>query len=214
PAYMSPEQHFGLPVGPYSDQFSFAATLYEALYGERAFGGLSWAEIRAKITRGVVPTPAHPRGPRRLFKVIARGLARRPEERWPSLDAMIEALERDPWRPRARTIATVALLGAVSAGSYAAAMPRGDAPRCAAAGDLSGVWDEARAEAVTRAFAAAGAPSAADALQRVRGRLDAYAGAWGEESRAACEATASRSASARLLDLRLACLGRRRAHLA
>ncbi|MEZ4453993.1 MAG: hypothetical protein R3B09_31335 [Nannocystaceae bacterium] len=214
PAYMSPEQHFGRPVGPYSDQFSFAATLYEALYGERAFGGESWEEIQRQIRGGVIRPPAHPRGPRRLFKILARGLALRPEERWPSVDAMIAALERDPWRSRGRALGLVGLLGAASAASFGIARASGEAPRCEAAGDLTGVWDEARAASVAEAFAAAGAPSSTDALGRVQDRLDAYADAFHDESRSLCEANASGSESPRVLDLRLACLGRRRAHLA
>jgi tetratricopeptide (TPR) repeat protein/tRNA A-37 threonylcarbamoyl transferase component Bud32 len=216
PLYMSPEQHFGRVVGPYSDQYSFALTLYEALYGEHPFAADSWDEIREQVRRGVIPPP--PPGssvPWRIYKVLLRGLAFRPQERWPSLEAMIAALEHDPWRRPFGVAAVVGLLGLASAASYAvASRQRPEPPRCqAAAQELAGVWDQARAEAVASAFAATEVEFAADALERVRDRLDGYAQAWLAESRAVCEAHASGAQTGRLIDLRTACLGRRKAHL-
>ena len=39
PAYMAPEQHMGLHVGPYTDQYAFCVSLYEALYGAASIRG-------------------------------------------------------------------------------------------------------------------------------------------------------------------------------
>ncbi|MFY0542413.1 hypothetical protein [Nannocystis pusilla] len=123
PAYMSPEQHFGRPAGPTSDQFSFSITLYEALYGVRPFIGDSWAAIRLQVQDGIIPAPPlESPVPRRLFKVIQRGLALEPGDRWPSLAAMIAALEHDPWKARVRLAAMAGLIGAASLASYAVAV--------------------------------------------------------------------------------------------
>src|SRR5690606_37640545 len=39
PAYMAPEQHDGAEVDARADQFSFCVTVWEALFGQRPFGG-------------------------------------------------------------------------------------------------------------------------------------------------------------------------------
>jgi len=217
PIYMSPEQHFGRPAGPAADQFSFSVTLFEALYGCRPFDADTWEGLRVQIRAGVVPQPPPLDSPvpRRLFRVIERGLATSVGARWPSMQAMIAALEHDPWRMRARAAAMAGLVAVASGASYAVAMTQGGVGRCEAnAAQLAGVWDTGRAAAVSRAFVATRAAFAPAALSRVKERLDAYADALRGERLAACEAHASGAQTARVTDLRNACLSRRTAHLA
>ena len=216
PAYMSPEQHHGGTCSPFSDQFSFSVTLYEALYGVRPFRGDTREAIREQIDRGPVPPPPpESRVPRWLFKIVARGLARRPEQRWPSLDDMLAALAHDPRHAWLRAATVVGLLAAATLGGYAATVTHTPAAeRCsAAAREIAAVWSPARRVAVARAFVATGAPFAADAWRRVDHRLDAYSTAWARERAAACEAHAAGLQSPALLDLRTACLERRKLHM-
>ena len=215
PAYMAPEQHFGEPIGPAADQFSFAVTLYEALYGERPFSGTSLEEIHMRIRRGVVPPPP-PRSPvpRRVYKAILRGLARHPEDRWPNMQGFIAALEHDPWRIRSR-VAVAALVCVTAVVSYGVASSRAaEAPRCQGSErELAGVWDDEREAAVAAAFRATQVEFAAETLTRVDARLDAYREAWIHEHRAACDAHASGAETASMMELRVTCLGRRKVHL-
>ncbi|WAS93543.1 serine/threonine-protein kinase [Nannocystis punicea] len=215
PTYMSPEQHMGGAIEPASDQFSFGVTLYEALYGVRPFLAASWEELKQKVRSGVVPPPRDSTVPGRIFRIIARSLAPTPELRWPSLEHMLGALERDPRRTVLRVAGIVAVAGAAAAGSYVLALSQQEAStQCTgAAAELAGVWDDERAAAAEQAFVATASPLAADAWRRVDARLDAYALAWTEGRTQACEAHASGSQSTSLFDRRTACLARRRAEL-
>jgi eukaryotic-like serine/threonine-protein kinase len=88
PAYMSPEQLEGRPVDARSDQFSFCVALHEALYGLRPFAVEAPREQRWTPRR-----PASGRHlPRPVKAALARGLALEPAARFPSMDALLDAL--------------------------------------------------------------------------------------------------------------------------
>ena len=84
--YMSPEQLEGRTAEARSDLFSFGAVLFEMLAGRMAFDGPSQASIIAAILNG--PTPRLPEmggvSLPRLERVVAKCLAKDPDERWQS----------------------------------------------------------------------------------------------------------------------------------
>jgi serine/threonine protein kinase len=101
PAYMAPEQHEGLACDARADQFSFCVALWEGLYGSRPFAGANQIEVADAIRAGAVqPVPRDSGVPRWLHRVLLRGLARDPAERFPSMQALLEELERDRGRLR------------------------------------------------------------------------------------------------------------------
>ena len=112
PAYMAPEQHRGEHVDARTDQFAFCVALYEALYGERPFAGDDYESVRAAVLEGRVrPERAGARVPRTLRGILLRGLAPRPGDRWPTMEAILAALGRDRAKiPRRIAAAALALI--------------------------------------------------------------------------------------------------------
>ena len=106
PAYMAPEQFLGTPTDARSDQFSFCIALYEALYGERPFEGSTMSTLTANVVQGNVrDAPAGSKVPLWVRKVLLRGLMPRAKDRWPSMEALIEALGKDPSVQRRKWLA-------------------------------------------------------------------------------------------------------------
>ncbi|MFZ6180286.1 protein kinase domain-containing protein [Nannocystis pusilla] len=216
PAYMSPEAHRGEPSTAASDQFSFCVSLYQCLYGQSPFDTTSMATLLADLRRGrIAPPPAGTPVPARIFRAIRRGLAPTPEGRFPSMTALLAALERDPGATYRRVAALVATAGVTAfAGFWAANSGDPGAQVCPdAQAELAGVWDAARARSVRDALAALGTPAADEALAAALPRLDRYAASWVEMRNEACRAHAEGRQSTPLFDLRTACLDQRRASL-
>jgi len=97
PCYGAPETLSGGAYGPASDQFSFAAVLYEAATGKRAFPG---EEAMAVAQRVIHEHPVKPsaaavagsRVPPALDAVIMRGLAKRPADRFARIANLVAAV--------------------------------------------------------------------------------------------------------------------------
>ena len=99
PAYSAPESISNGEFSPQSDQFSLAATLYEALSRRRAFPGEDAVSVAARITNEEPPGIADGCGlDRHVDGVLSRGLSKDPEKRFASArefgDALAEALGR------------------------------------------------------------------------------------------------------------------------
>lgn len=138
--YMAPEQLLGGEVGPWSDQFSFCVTLYEALYGVRPYPGENPIEVAAAFNQGRLVEPEDRRGvPPRVHEAVLRGLSVDPEERFGAMDNLLSALEaeiRTSWRTRLGIAALACFLTASIAGGWLWArrtpepQPTGPAPVC------------------------------------------------------------------------------------
>jgi formylglycine-generating enzyme required for sulfatase activity len=102
PAYMAPEQAAG-DATMASDQFSFCITAWEAFTGQRPFGGATTAERLANIRAGSVIEPDGERTlPPPIDAALRRGLAADPAQRFPSMTALLDAIEPPP-RPQRLT---------------------------------------------------------------------------------------------------------------
>ncbi len=93
PGYIAPEILRHQPVDGRADQFSFCAALYAAVNGERPFEPLDGAN-RIAQTLGTLRQPPSGIVPRWLQRIIARGLAVDPRDRWPTIDALAAAIEQ------------------------------------------------------------------------------------------------------------------------
>ncbi len=94
PAYMAPEQFLGWATGPHSDQFSFCLALYEALLGRSPFPGASSIErISAMLRSQYAEPPADSQIPPRVVESLRRGLSFRYQDRFPSMSALLDALD-------------------------------------------------------------------------------------------------------------------------
>jgi Serine/threonine protein kinase len=93
--YMSPEQASGRPVDFRSDQFALGLIAYEMLAGRRAFSRPTAVEtLSAVIREEPVPLSSlRTDVPRALQDLIARCLAKRPEDRFASTRELAAALE-------------------------------------------------------------------------------------------------------------------------
>jgi serine/threonine-protein kinase len=90
PNYMSPEQvRTGLVDGR-SDLFSAGLILYEVIAGEKAYQADNIVSLLYKIAHEDPPLGSLPEGPQwaRLRQVVARSLAREPDDRYPDARAM------------------------------------------------------------------------------------------------------------------------------
>jgi tRNA A-37 threonylcarbamoyl transferase component Bud32 len=109
-AYISPEQAMGHPSTAASDRYALAVVAFELLTGSKPFTAENFA---AQARAHVEDEP--PRAseldvdvPEAADRVLARGMAKEPEDRWESAGAMVRALDDALTAPPPRRAAAAA----------------------------------------------------------------------------------------------------------
>jgi serine/threonine-protein kinase len=119
PAYTSPEALSTGDFGPASDQFAFAATLYEAATGVRAFGGddpiVTAGKVSSEPPPPLDPAIGTPIVVRSLGAALSKGVAKEVIDRFASCVDLGEAVARAILRPSEAGPAIDAMLEAASA---------------------------------------------------------------------------------------------------
>ncbi len=212
PAYMAPELGRGGVADARSDQFAFCATLYEALYGERPFAGTDAASLASDIARHAVRSaPSSMRVPAWIRTLVTRGLRADPDERFPSMRALLDALAKGPLlSPRRVGVAIVACTLLGLGGALASA--RLQAPAACTGDDAAwgDVFSAADLEAIHRVFTATHLPSADESFASAQRDLDARRSAWTAMRHEACMGRVQGTQSEAMLDLRMVCFESRR----
>ncbi len=131
PAYTSPEALSKADFGPASDQFAFAATLYEATTGTRAFGGDDPIVTAGKVSSEPPPPLDASLGSalvvRQLNAALSKGVAKEVVDRFASCIDLGETVARAIERPNDTGGPSIdALLAAASAANLDSSGPASD----------------------------------------------------------------------------------------
>lgn len=232
PQYMAPEQYLINQVDARADQFAFCSALYWAIYRKRPFDPRQLARTASATARSAKGSkeswrllphaaaahepPANSPVPAWVRRAVMRGLSLNPDDRFASMEELLEALsegQRQVQRRRALLAAGGTLaLAAAGVGLYAFQQSR----VCEGAESLvASAWGPQARQQVEAAFTAVGGDLAGETVRKVVGRLDGYAGNWARMHTDACQATRVRGEQTEeLLSLRMVCMERRRQDLA
>src|SRR6267142_214968 len=90
PRYASPEQFRGRPVDARSDLFSMGAILFEMLTGQPPFPGESFGEIAHAVLHVSPPALSGSPAIAAMGRIVHRALAREPQDRYPTAEAMAQ----------------------------------------------------------------------------------------------------------------------------
>jgi len=203
PKFMSPEQWAGQTVDARTDQFSFCLCLFGAVYGQPPF---SMEAVMLGASDGEAPpleVPAGTRVPVALRRALSRGLAFDPEQRWPSMDALVAELRPLLRRRRWVAVGLVGLVAVAAGAGYGMRVDPSAACEQASAGTPD--WAGMRASVADR-FAETKLAYASDSFAFVDERMESFVGSWTEQAQSGCLARARGELTGEAAELRTACL--------
>lgn len=191
PGYIAPELLGGGQADAAADQFAFAVTAWEVIFGAPPFGGETIHEVNAAVLGGRLERRATSAVPTWLPRVLGRALAPRPADRFPDLEALLRELGRDRSVARRRGIAAFAAV-AVGAGAWGWQVldRRATIEACEREADaIAQTWNPGRRASIGAALRATQVSYAHGVDERLGPVLDDLAATWGDAARESCLST-------------------------
>lgn len=204
--------------GALADQFSFCASLYEALVGARPFAGTSLVDLVREMREGFHASHRHAlrraKVPRWLVRLLARGLAPHPRDRYLDMAALLADLTLDRASRRRRLTAAAAAFSVVALAGGAVAWAREAHPTMASlcerrADTVAVAWGPAQQQAVRTAFDQSALPYAAASFAALDAGLASYTQTLMAQQAASCTNAASGTQSVMALDQHWQCVSLR-----
>ncbi|MFT3713148.1 MAG: protein kinase [Archangium sp.] len=191
-AYIAPEQRKGKPCDAKCDQYAFAVSLHEGVFG--ALPGAPQTQRKGSAPGGV-------------RRIIERALSAKPEERFASMDELLRAL-RAVRLARGRIIAGALAAAAVFAlFTFFYGGQRATRAQCeAAASELTSPWTAEARTATREAFKRTKLSFADETLSRVETNLDAWSQSLAAAQKTACSASVFSREATPHLARELSCL--------
>jgi serine/threonine protein kinase/tetratricopeptide (TPR) repeat protein len=186
--YLAPETVLSKAIDARADQFSFCASLFEAVCGLSPFRTQNVLIYVASVHDGLPaaqpPTIAMPRW---LYGCLVKGLSEIPDQRYPDMRSLISVLERGLSRRRRLVTrsAAIAVLGVVA---LLAARPWARSPRdCEAeAATIDQAWNGAAQARIAKALVATRLPGIETTVRVVTEQLHSFADRWKVQARTTC----------------------------
>jgi eukaryotic-like serine/threonine-protein kinase len=202
--YAAPELSEVGAVAPAADQYSLCVALHEAVLGH-----LPDRPPAVGDTRAIAP-------PAWLRRTLARGQARDPAARWPSMAALADRLELGlAGGSRARMLIAIggAAILAAALGAFAAVLLR--PPPCEdAAARIASIWAPTRLAAIGDAMVATAGPRGEQSWARASAIGERWVTRWIDARDASCRATrVDATQGDELLERSMGCFDRRAAEL-
>jgi len=187
PAYMAPEQHEGEDATAATDIFGFAVSLYEGLFGERPHAARDLVSLLEAKRAGPPSRPpvSSSTVPHRVFEVVTRGMAPKPEDRWPSMRAFVAELDRVV-RPRRAVALGLAVLALGGLAWLGVRPTDSDAVACRSKIESFSVDFDARRKALLQRLDEADVSG--PTRRAVVGVLAEYEGSWRDAAQTGCQA--------------------------
>lgn len=190
PKYAAPEQMRGEGVGPAADQFAFCVALFEALFKEPPFvGKTNEALHRHKQAGRVVP---YDRGavPERITQAVRRGMQASPDDRFRSMDELLEILDlrkaRRWWLAAGIAAAGITAVGTATVTGLLLGLLPGSDPCLAMDERVDRHWNDRVRARIGEAFAAQQLPFADQSFDLLIADLDDYLERWKTDAQRAC----------------------------
>ncbi|MBL4632248.1 MAG: serine/threonine protein kinase, partial [Kofleriaceae bacterium] len=205
--YMAPEVLSGVAASEASEQFSLCVSLYEALCGQRPFGGHTRREYESSLLGDAADFS---RIPQSLRPVLRRGLMGNSTARYHSMIELEQAL-RNASRPRlSRGVVLMGgslVLAAILAIVLMSASSPGRAVCPRATTTVAEIWNDERSATIKKGFLASGRSHALATWTTAAGAIERYTDDWLDSQQSSCRATlVSGEQSDSLLDARTRCL--------